>query len=146
MAKIPAKLNTSQERFVEDLGSRVDLIALDSPFVSDPSESSVVDAVDFGALWDSIEGGDARGWYKSSIDSAVQRLQGFGHIQLQVISADLPPFIGDLKVTVSSAHGTRPLVVLRLRESEEDSCVWRLRSSNATVRAQVRQLLTEDDD
>ncbi|GLB37289.1 hypothetical protein LshimejAT787_0403400 [Lyophyllum shimeji] len=145
MGKTPARLETSQEHSIDELESRVDLIALDSPFVSNSPEPSVVDDFDFGALWDSIEDADVRGWYHATIDSAVRRLQGLRYNRLQVGSADLPPFIGDLKVTVSSAHDTRPLAALRLRESEEHSCLWRLRSRDVTLRAQIRQLLTEID-
>ncbi|KAF5385880.1 hypothetical protein D9615_002371 [Tricholomella constricta] len=139
-----SRLETSVERSIEELGPRVDLIALDSPFVSDPSDTAsgtdADDELNFKDVWESTEEGDARGWYNESIDNAVRRLQGSG-LRLQVISVDVPPFIGDLKVIV---RGVRTRAVLRLKESEEDSCLWRVRCSDTSLRAHVKQLLTED--
>lgn len=36
-------------------------------------------------------------------------------------------------------------VALRLRESDEDSCLWRLRCADATVGRVVQRLLDDDE-
>ncbi|KAF8070331.1 armadillo-type protein [Lyophyllum atratum] len=145
VSRTPPRLETSTEPSIDDFRSHVDLILLDSPFVSDPADavldSTAEDEVDFGALWDSIEDGDARGWYNASIDDAVRRLQGLRHMRSQVISMDQPPFIGDLKVILCSRHVQ---AVLRLRESDEDSCLWRLRCADVKTCAQVKDVFTVD--
>lgn len=79
-------------------GSRMDLIAFDSPFVTDPPEAnSEIDAengLDFESLWNSVKDGEARGWYEASTDIVVRRMQSFGALRLRVISGEVLPFIG----------------------------------------------------
>ncbi|KAG5652477.1 hypothetical protein H0H81_004885 [Sphagnurus paluster] len=82
---------------VEDLSSRVDLIALDSPFVSDPPDATP--DVDFKDLWEAIGDGDARGWYDASVEKVIERLQGlrnkitalFEPLACFLVDTDRPP-------------------------------------------------------
>ena len=70
---------------------RIDLISLNSPFVSDQPEDT-----GFEAIWDVNEDSEVRGWQRSSIDHAVRRLQRMRFLRLRVISPDDPPFRGDI--------------------------------------------------
>lgn len=71
----------------------MDLIAFDSPFVSDPPEDPK--EPDFEHVWNSFaDQTGSRGWYNGSIDNVVQRIQGLAARRLQVIPADVPPFLG----------------------------------------------------
>jgi AP-4 complex subunit epsilon-1 len=75
----------------------MDLIAFDSPFVSDPSEAhpDTDEEPDFEIVWNSFgDSSSSRGWYNASIDNVVRRIQGLAARRLQVISADIPPFLG----------------------------------------------------
>ncbi|RDB25374.1 AP-4 complex subunit epsilon-1 [Hypsizygus marmoreus] len=136
MANMPSNLDTSslvsKKASVEELEARMDLIAFDSPFVSDPleatSEADTDSELDVEHLWNSVEDGDS-----------------WGQIRLRVISADVPPFIGDLKIIISRTDGPTH-AVLRLRESDEDSCLWRLRCGDARLRTEVKQMLTDEVD
>jgi AP-4 complex subunit epsilon-1 len=47
---------------------------------------------------------------------------------------------GDLKIMISAESGS---VAIRLRESEDESCLWRLRCGDAGLRTTIKRLLTE---
>ncbi|KAG5352198.1 hypothetical protein C0989_003279 [Termitomyces sp. Mn162] len=83
---------------VTSKASRVDLINLDSPFVSETTDillrSETRTEGDFESLWNSIEGGDARGWFDGSVGVAVERMRSLEHTRLKVFPADLPPYLG----------------------------------------------------
>jgi hypothetical protein len=49
---------------------------------------------------------------------------------------------GDLKILINGDDVSRGLGVLRLRASEEGSCLWRMRSGDAQLRIRVKRLLT----
>ena len=72
---------------------RMDLISLNSPFISDQPEDT-----SFEAIWDVNEDNEVRGWQRSSIDHVVRRLQRMGFLRLRVISPDDPPFPGNVSV------------------------------------------------
>ncbi|KAH0589235.1 hypothetical protein H2248_004997 [Termitomyces sp. 'cryptogamus'] len=131
----------AKERIAEALASRVDLISLDSPFVSETTDillrSETRTEGDFESLWNS-EGGDARGWFNGSVGVAVERMRNLEHTRLKVFPADLPPYLGDLKVVVD---GVRAQAALRLRESDDDSCLWRLRCNNNELHVEIRRHL-----
>jgi AP-4 complex subunit epsilon-1 len=77
---------------------RGDLIALDSPFISDPSESlatSQDDTSDFENVWKALENNNARGWCEVATDVVVRRLQGL-RLDMKVIPIDRPPFEGQI--------------------------------------------------
>lgn len=135
-------------------------MTFDSPFISDPPDSSLTlseVAPDFKGTWNAQEGYNSRGWCDVSIDLLVRRLQGLQH-RLQVTAVELPPFegsnflissnlqyaekklLGDLKVLISS--GSR-LAALRLKESDEESCLWRLRCQDDELRASIRTVLND---
>ncbi|KAJ3554475.1 hypothetical protein NM688_g3093 [Phlebia brevispora] len=100
-------------RTVDDLASRVDLIALDSPFIADPPVTTTPTQADFDfkAMWDKLSKGNLRGWCESPMDAVVRKLQG------------------DLKIAIYSADSSNPdtVALLRLKEGEDDSCMWHLR-------------------
>jgi len=123
---------------VEDLASRVDLIAFDSPFISDPPDQESAEAEpDFESTWNALQNSSARGWCELSIDIVVRRLQGLRR-RLKVIAAELPPFKGDFKILISSGSD---VAALRLRESDDESCLWRLRCSNSELRTSIKRSL-----
>ncbi|KAG6898130.1 hypothetical protein C0992_004846 [Termitomyces sp. T32_za158] len=68
---------------------RADLISLDAPFVTGPKEITK----DFMSLWDSMEDGDARGWFSGSVDVVVERIRSL-EIRLQVFPVDDLPYRG----------------------------------------------------
>ena len=76
-----------------------DLIALDSPFMSEPVAPSIATTLssvveqDFETTWNSLESGAARGWCESSMDTVLRRLQGLQR-RLRVTERDRPPFEG----------------------------------------------------
>ncbi len=74
--------------------SRVDLIALDSPFISEPASGiPTVADLDFEVTWSKLSQANLRGWCESPIEAIVRQLQGMQH-KIRVISADQPPFKG----------------------------------------------------
>ncbi|KAG6862341.1 hypothetical protein C0995_016039 [Termitomyces sp. Mi166 len=135
--------------------SRVDLISLDSPFVSESTRSEGRSEEDFESLWDSMEDGDARGWFNGSVGVAVERMRSLRPVRLKLVPVDLPPYLGagsgvrcqdptliwtagDLKVIVGGAGAQ---AALRLRESDDDSCLWRLRCSDSELHGEVKRYL-----
>ncbi|KAJ7124951.1 armadillo-type protein [Mycena epipterygia] len=113
-----------------------DLIAFnDSPFISDPSPS------DFESIWDALdESSGARGWCDVSLEDVTKRLESMQDT-LKVIPVEEVPFVGDLKILINGEDATRGIGVLRLRASEEGSCLWRMRSGDAQLRIRVKRLL-----
>ncbi|KAH7926514.1 ARM repeat-containing protein [Leucogyrophana mollusca] len=121
----------------KDLASRVDLITLDSPFLADPDAPPHAEPV-FEDAWDAMERSNLRGWCEASMDSIVRLLQGLQH-RLVVIAVDQPPFEGELKVLVQGDSDRS--AALRLRESDEESCLWRLRCEDMELRTTIKRLL-----
>ncbi|KAJ7497085.1 armadillo-type protein [Mycena latifolia] len=122
-----------------------DLIAFnDSPFISDPS---VDNASDFESIWNALdESSGARGWCDASVEDVIKRLESMEDT-LKVISVQEPPFIGKQGrlghgILINGADATRGVGVLRLRASEEGSCLWRVRCGDAGLRIRVKRLLT----
>ncbi|KAJ7039210.1 armadillo-type protein [Mycena alexandri] len=115
-----------------------DLIAFnDSPFISDPS---VATPSDFESIWNALdESNGARGWCDVSLEDVIKRLESLEDT-LKVISVEELPFVGDLKILLNGEDASRGIGVLRLRASEEGSCLWRLRSGDAQLRIRVKRL------
>ncbi|KAF9467306.1 armadillo-type protein [Collybia nuda] len=141
LARVPSKIDTSpsfEKSAVEELSSRMDLIAFDSPFVSDPSEArtDIDEELDFEHIWNSFdETNSSRGWYKASIDSVVRSLQRLAARRLQIIvlpEISVPDFKGPERAA------------LMLRESEEESCLWRLRCDDPQLRSDIKRLLPDE--
>lgn len=84
-----------------------DLIALDSPFMSEPAAPSITSTLgsvvepDFEKTWNVLESGAARGWCESSMDTVLRKLQGLQR-RLRVTERDGPPFEGILTLQMSS--------------------------------------------
>ncbi|KAJ7668431.1 armadillo-type protein [Mycena polygramma] len=73
-----------------------DLIAFnDSPFISDPSGPTGVDAAgDFESIWNALdESSGARGWCDVSLEDVIKRLETMEDT-LKVISVEETPFLG----------------------------------------------------
>lgn len=138
--------------------SRVDLIALDSPFIAEPTKEESIDA-DFKAAWDSMENGNVRGWCEASLDMIVRLLQSLQY-RMRVIATDQPPFegpcgscrnirllisaisAGELKVLVQGP-GPGEYATMRLREGEDESCLWRLRCDDLELRSSIKRLIED---
>ncbi|KAF9647646.1 ARM repeat-containing protein [Thelephora ganbajun] len=147
-------LNTNLE--VNHLAERADLIALDSPFIADlpdpiaredPGTSS--QSIDFESIWNSSGSSNSRGWCEQSSDDTVRLLQKL-QLRLRVISADQPPFKGELKIVAVKLPQPGPPypALLRIKESEDgdESCLWRMRCLDNSLRLQVKHLLESDVD
>lgn len=130
----------------EDLASRVNLISLDTAFSEVPVALPTPDP-DFEEVWDAMEHSNLRGWCESSMDNVVRLLQSLQH-SMRVIAVDQPPFEGELKVLVvaspnSSVVEPKQGAAIRLRESEEESCLWRLRCDDLELRTTIKRLLED---
>ncbi|KAG1829061.1 armadillo-type protein [Suillus variegatus] len=126
--------------------SRVDLISLDTACNEAPVTFPTPEP-DFEDVWDAMENSNLRGWCESPMDNVVRLLQSLQH-SMRVIAVDQPPFEGELKVLVAASPNP-PLVepkqgaALRLRESEEESCLWRLRCDDPELRTTIKRLLED---
>ncbi|KAI0780693.1 ARM repeat-containing protein [Trametes elegans] len=135
-------------QILDEEPSGTDLIALDSPFMSEPAPSiastlSIADH-DFETTWNSFEGSPSRGWCEASIDTVLRRLQSLQR-RLLVTERDRPPFDGDLKIVIcpsaAAASAKEGLAVIRLKESDDDSCLWWLRCEDEELRNIVKATL-----
>nr|VWO98042.1 60 kDa chaperonin (GroEL protein) (Protein Cpn60) [Ganoderma boninense] len=127
-----------------------DLIALDSPFMSEPTGPSLASTVssimehDFETTWNSLQSGAARGWCEASMDTVLRRLQALQR-RLKVTERDQAPFEGDLKIVIhpegASPSSKEGLAAIRLKESDDDSCLWWLRSEDEELRNIVKATL-----
>ncbi|KAF9227270.1 ARM repeat-containing protein [Gyrodon lividus] len=122
------------------LASGVDLIALESPFIAGPARDTLADP-DFEAIWDCMETSNVRGWCEVSLDAIVRGLQSLQY-RMRVIAIDQPPFEGELKVLI---QGSTPqeCAALRLREGDDESCLWRLRCIELEMRMAIKRLLED---
>ncbi|PBK74014.1 ARM repeat-containing protein [Armillaria solidipes] len=111
-----------------------DLIAFDTPFISDPDPS------DFETSWNTLgPSASARGWFEGSVDVLLDHLKGVEGNEMKVIPTDEPPFEGEMKVILQPSEA-----VLRLRASEDDGCLWRLRCGDAQLRVRIKRALAEE--
>jgi len=126
----------------DELTKKVDLITLDSPFLSEPmlrtaSSSSQGEGsgatsfaslpeTNFDVIWAESEasGNSTRGWLDAPLDSAVLRLQGIG-MHIDVVPIDDAPFVGELKVIIkaessesSEGSSIAKVAAIRLRDGE----------------------------
>lgn len=109
--------------------------------------------------------GHSRGWCESPIEEVVRRLQGLQH-RMTVKPTDQAPFrgmlyllrswlmnslnsntTGELKILIYSPGDTlvdnKPSAALRLKESDDDSCLWHLRSNEEGLRSSIKSLMTD---
>ncbi|EAU91314.2 hypothetical protein CC1G_07349 [Coprinopsis cinerea okayama7 len=128
---------------------RSDLISLDSPFVSesDTQGDDLSVSEEFEGKWNGL-GDDqgARGWCGTSVTAVLRRLQQLNGFRLKLLPGDIPPFFGELKVILENGGGeTQQLVLVRMKESEDDSCLWRLKCADERLRKNVKKVLSDDD-
>jgi hypothetical protein len=77
----------------------VDLISLESPFITEPSvpdiklEDSNSKTKDFEQAWDELQSFNARGWCEITVDEVMHRLQPL-KLTISVLAPDEPPFKG----------------------------------------------------
>ncbi|KAG7449785.1 ARM repeat-containing protein [Guyanagaster necrorhizus] len=110
-----------------DHGARPDLIAFDTPFISDPSSA------DFEITWNTLgPSTSAQGWFEGSVDVLLDRLKTLEGSEMKVIPAD------EVKVSLKPSEA-----VLRLRANEDDGCLWRLRCGDAQLRIRIKRALAE---
>jgi AP-4 complex subunit epsilon-1 len=50
---------------------------------------------------------------------------------------------GELKILLSESQNEFRHAAMRLRDREDDSCLWRLRCDDDGLRTRIRRLLTE---
>ncbi|KAH8106826.1 ARM repeat-containing protein [Cristinia sonorae] len=148
LAKSPVLASVSPAPLQTTLAPQGDLLGLDSPFLSEPQAPTISvtgsTEFDFEKIWTTSAYAISRGWCEVTIDVVVRRLQGMQYT-MRVIASDQPPFQGELKVTVtpsieSDHYG---IALLRLKESEDDSCLWQMRCADNSLRAYIRDLLTD---
>jgi len=133
------------QAIVQDSIPRSDLIVFDSPFVTDHFHAPVpLEDIgsEFERLWHAFEDTDTRGWCGESTDVVVRRLQGLA-LDMRVIAADRPPFDGDLKLLMTEGATASRRTALRLKDSEKDGCLWRLRSSDDGLRTRIKHVLAD---
>ena len=96
----------------------------------------------------------------------VRRLQQLKATRLKLLAADSPPFIGmsisytscfetlptvclhffpagEVKVCLENAE-TKGVALVRVREDEDDSCLWRLRTQDAELRTLVKGCMSDE--
>jgi AP-4 complex subunit epsilon-1 len=80
--------------------TRADLIAFDSPFLSQgdggttaTNDNAPEAGFEFETTWNSLERSNSRGWCDLTIENLVRQLQA-SKSQLRVIAADQSPFQG----------------------------------------------------
>lgn len=122
---------------LDDLTSRVDLIALDSPFIADHVDTRP--EPDFEERWNSMQNSNLRGWCEASTDTIVGVLQTL-QLYMRVIAVDQPPFEGEVKVLVRGTPADE-YAALRLRDGNEEGCLWRLRCDDLALRMTIKRLL-----
>lgn len=107
-----------------------------------------------------MENTNVRGWCEASLDIIVRLLQSLQY-RMRVIATDQPPFegaggpcgsfflltkpvisIGELKVLVQGPE-PRQFATLRLREGEDESCLWRLRCDDLDLRTSIKRLMED---
>ncbi|KAI0040369.1 ARM repeat-containing protein [Auriscalpium vulgare] len=134
---------------IDLLGSKVDLISLDSPFIAEPPTAlEELEELnhDFESSWNALQKYISRGWCEVPIDAVVRKLQSLPY-SIAVLPADQTPFEGELKVLLSgrTAELGRGRAALRLREGsdDEDGCLWRLRCDDDEILNRVKRALAE---
>ncbi|KAI0028372.1 armadillo-type protein [Vararia minispora EC-137] len=136
---------------VDLLASRVDLIALDSPFLSDPpgladTSAPALPDTDIRALWDALAAHSTRGWTEMRAEDALRKLRELP-CALSVRQVGEAPFEGEVKVLLRDlpdAPGERALVRLRDDADVDDGgCLWRVRSDGEALVRAVRRGLAD---
>ncbi|KAK7035211.1 hypothetical protein VNI00_011978 [Paramarasmius palmivorus] len=111
--------------------SKQDLIALESPFLSNTQLSFEASSkVDIEHYWDSFQSNNTRGWYEGTIESLIERLKVLEGLTVETVGDEVQAFQGEAKVVAYPSKGSPPCAILRLRKSEDEGCLWRLRGES----------------
>lgn len=124
----------------DDKALKVDLIALDSPSTGTECADNSPEP-DFEEIWNSMKNSNVRGWCEMSMDAIVRLLQSL-QLHMRVIAVDRSPFEGELKVLVIRLPGGK-YAALRLRDGDDDSCLWKLRCDDLELRITIKRLLED---
>ncbi|TFY64690.1 hypothetical protein EVJ58_g2464 [Rhodofomes roseus] len=137
----------------DDSATRADLIALDSPFMSEPV-ASISDVLgnmrglgnvsedDFKQEWDSMSDSNARGWCEVPAETVVERLRNAnGHWDVTFITAEEEPFTGDTKILVQADLAAHAL--LRIKASEDNTSLWHMRCLDTQLRTAIKAILSD---
>ncbi|KAH9833079.1 ARM repeat-containing protein [Rhodofomes roseus] len=137
----------------DDSATRADLIALDSPFMSEPV-ASISDVLgnmrglgnvsedDFKQEWDSMSDSNARGWCEVPAETVVERLRNAnGHWDVTFITAEEEPFTGDTKILVHADLAAHAL--LRIKASEDNTSLWHMRCRDTQLRTAIKAILSD---
>ncbi|KAI5823685.1 ARM repeat-containing protein [Schizophyllum commune Tattone D] len=135
---------------VDDLASRVDLIAFDSPFIANPpanassGEDNGAHEAEFERIWNALDkANNARGWCEAGLEEVVNRLCGL-ELHVHTVPEGSPPFLGELKIIVRGAGSdSGNSAVLRLRANDSDGCLWRMRCGDPSLQVQIKRLLAD---
>ncbi|KAL1723831.1 hypothetical protein EV715DRAFT_285895 [Schizophyllum commune] len=135
---------------VDDLASRVDLIAFDSPFIANPpanassGEDNGAHEAEFERIWNALDkANNARGWCEAGLEEVVNRLCGL-ELPVHTVPEGSPPFLGELKIIVRGAGSdSGNSAVLRLRANDSDGCLWRMRCGDPSLQVQIKRLLAD---
>ncbi|EPS95437.1 hypothetical protein FOMPIDRAFT_1038502 [Fomitopsis schrenkii] len=133
----------------DDSATRADLIALDSPFMSEPFApiSDVVDGAHANGLifehgWDDMANANARGWCEAPAEAVVQRLANANaYWSVRTVAAEQEPFTGETKIVVQINQAVQALI--RIKASEDNTSLWHMRCQDAQLRTEVKGLLSE---
>ncbi|KAF9237513.1 armadillo-type protein [Melanogaster broomeanus] len=85
--------------------------------------------------------GDDLAGANASMDAIVRLLQSLQY-RMRVIALDQPSFEGELKVLVQGSTPEK-CAALRLREGDDESCLWRLHCEELEMRTAIKRLLEE---
>ncbi|KAL1756265.1 hypothetical protein FB107DRAFT_274085 [Schizophyllum commune] len=135
---------------VDDLASRVDLIAFDSPFIANPpanassGEDNGAHEAEFERIWNALDkANNARGWCEAGLEEVVNRLCGL-ELPVHTVPEGSPPFLGELKIIVRGAGSdSGNSAALRLRANDSDGCLWRMRCGDPSLQVQIKRLLAD---
>ncbi|TDL21032.1 ARM repeat-containing protein [Rickenella mellea] len=142
--------------------------ALDGSVADSRESGNAGQRLSFEEAWNALDkttgGVNSRGWCEAPMEEVVLRLQGLG-FHMDVIPTDMAPFIGELKVLVGATtleserrmdggHGGAIMesvsasdlgyAAIRLKESEDEGCLWRMRCVNAELQILVSHALSDD--
>ncbi|PFH52039.1 hypothetical protein AMATHDRAFT_57749 [Amanita thiersii Skay4041] len=132
---------------INETNVRMDLIAFDQP-TEQPVDREGITRTNFHTRWSSLEGAacDMRGWGNATIEDMVRKLHEWEGMDVEVFFASEGEYKGEVQVTIttSAEGGGARRALVKLRESDEDGTLWRLRSEDGGFGGRLKRLLPED--